>query len=132
MTKNEIIFKYAGMLAAERNFYEKNGGIPPLEIPFYKDFEKDCKTNGYIGACKDDLWAKACDKSDRMDFNNFPNLKQVRLCKGLSQNDLATLSGVSLRTLQEHEQGRRPLKSASYEVVIKIAAALGIEPEEIV
>lgn len=69
---------------------------------------------------------------DNMDFKSFTALKKVRLSKGLSQSQLAALADIGIRTLQEYEQRRRPLKSASYEVVVKIAKALGVEPEEIV
>lgn len=38
---------------------------------------------------------------------NFPTVAEVRAKVGLSQSEFAHLMGVSVRTLQEWEQGRR-------------------------
>lgn len=127
MTKKEIIDKWSGILAAERKDYR-----PLLDTTQYDSFLEDCKANGYVGECAEELWQKAVTNCDRMNFKSFTALKQVRLSKGLSQSQLAALADIGIRTLQEHEQGRRPLKSASYEVVVRIAKALGVEPEKIV
>lgn len=127
MTKKEIIDKWSGILAAERKDYR-----PLLDTTQYDSFLEDCKANGYVGECAEELWQKAVTNCDRMNFKSFTALKQVRLSKGLSQSQLAALADIGIRTLQEHEQGRRPLKSASYEVVVRIAKALGVELEKIV
>ena len=40
-------------------------------------------------------------------------LKQIREQAGLSQSQLAERAGVSLRTLQDYEQERKPLERAA-------------------
>ena len=59
-------------------------------------------------------------------------MQRVRLQKGPSQTALAEKAEINLRTLQEYEQGRKPLAKANYETVASIARALDAEPESIV
>ena len=49
------------------------------------------------------------------------DIAQTRLVSGLSQSDFAALLGVSVRTLQDWEQGRREPSGAA-KTLIKIAA----------
>lgn len=51
-------------------------------------------------------------------------VQKIRLSKNLSQSQLAKLSGVNLRTLQDFEQGRKPLKNAKGEMLYKLSYAL--------
>lgn len=51
-------------------------------------------------------------------------LQQLRIKKNMSQSALAEKSGVSVRTLQEYEQGRRNLNKSPFEIVYKLAKAL--------
>jgi transcriptional regulator with XRE-family HTH domain len=53
------------------------------------------------------------------------NLKQYREMRKLSQRELAERSGVSLRTLQDYEQGRKNINLAAAITVQKLAEALG-------
>lgn len=52
------------------------------------------------------------------------NLKQYREMRKLSQRELAEKSGVSVRTLQEYEQERKPINQAAAITVYKLAQAL--------
>ena len=50
----------------------------------------------------------------------------------LTQKDLANLAGVSLRTLQDYEQGRKNLNTASVETVMKLSMALNTDISNII
>ena len=52
----------------------------------------------------------------------FPQAAQARAKTGLSQQDFANLMGVSARTLQDWEQGRREPTGAA-KMLLKVAAA---------
>ncbi len=60
----------------------------------------------------------------------FPDsrLKRRRVNVGLSQRELAELSGVPLRTLQQYEQRQKNLGRAGAETVIKLAQVLSCDP----
>ena len=60
-----------------------------------------------------------CGKHGR--FTNVPSVSSLREKIGLSQLKFATLLGVSLRTLQEWEQGRRAPSGAA-RTLLMIAA----------
>jgi transcriptional regulator with XRE-family HTH domain len=54
------------------------------------------------------------------------NLKQYRKKAGLTQTELAAKVGISHRTLQDYEQGRKPLEGAAALTVLKLARVLGL------
>jgi transcriptional regulator with XRE-family HTH domain len=56
-------------------------------------------------------------------------LKEIRAGKALSQSQLAQKSGVPVRSLQNYEQGHRPL---SLEAAWKLAGALGVSLDALV
>lgn len=58
-------------------------------------------------------------------------LKDLRMSAGLSQSGLAKLSGVSVRTLQDYEQGKKRLAGAAAETVVRLAGCLGTTAEEL-
>lgn len=51
-------------------------------------------------------------------------IKELRKKTGMSQSDLANLVGLSLRTLQEYEQGRRSIEGMAAATMYKITIAL--------
>ena len=59
-------------------------------------------------------------------------LKFYREEKGLSQSQLAKLSGVSLRNIQAYEQGSRDINEAQCIKVIQLAEALGCDIYDII
>lgn len=59
-------------------------------------------------------------------------MKEKRKAKGLSQADLAALTGISIRVIQDYEQGARAINNAKAITVYKIAKALGCTIEEII
>lgn len=59
------------------------------------------------------------------------NLKQIRTSAGITQVALSESSGVSLRTLQDYEQGSKPLNKAAAITVYRIAQALSCTVEDL-
>lgn len=51
-------------------------------------------------------------------------MQKIRIARNLSQSQLAALSGVNLRTLQDFEQGRKPLKNAKGEMLYRLSVSL--------
>lgn len=51
-------------------------------------------------------------------------LKRIRTSKNLSQSQLSAISGVNFRTLQDFEQGRKPLINAKGEMLYRLSTAL--------
>lgn len=68
-------------------------------------------------------------KLERSDFKT--RLAYLRSDKRITQAALAELSGVSLRTLQDYEQGRKPINQAAAITVHRIAQALGVTVEDL-
>jgi len=60
------------------------------------------------------------------------NLKHYREKASLSQSQLAEKVGISHRTLQDYEQGRKPLEKAAAITVLNLARALGRTVEELI
>lgn len=60
------------------------------------------------------------------------NLQKYRKAAGLTQLDLSVLSGVNLRTLQDYEQGRKPINQAAAVTVHNIAKVLGVTVEVLI
>lgn len=58
-------------------------------------------------------------------MNFGEKIKNARLLKGCSQRELAELTGISLRTIQNYELGVRLPKSR--DTYTKLAAALGVD-----
>ena len=52
-------------------------------------------------------------------------LQEKRIEAGLSQSGLAKASGISLRTIQALEQGRREIGKAQASIVLALADAVG-------
>ena len=59
-------------------------------------------------------------------------LKFYREEKGLSQSQLAKLSGVSLRNIQAYEQGYKDINKAQVITVLQLAEALECDVYEII
>lgn len=59
------------------------------------------------------------------------NLKTMRENVGLKQTELADISGVNLRSLQDYEQGHKSLTCAKGETLLRLSTVLGYSIEEI-
>lgn len=60
------------------------------------------------------------------------NLKDLREKKGLSQSQLAELSGVNLQTIQHYEQGVRSINKTKVYTALKLSKALECDIEELI
>lgn len=60
------------------------------------------------------------------------NLKTIRQSCGLSQTQLAEAAGLSLRTLQEYEQGRKNINGAAVTTVMRLAEALSCQIADLI
>lgn len=59
------------------------------------------------------------------------NLKNLRLNAGLSQNELAEIAEVPVRTIQQYEQSQKNINAAKAETVVKLAKALNTSVEKL-
>ena len=60
------------------------------------------------------------------------NLKYMRNKAGLSQSELAELSGISIRTLQQYEQRQKNINNAKAETLVILAKVLCCGVEELI
>ncbi|WP_036612912.1 helix-turn-helix domain-containing protein [Oribacterium sp. P6A1] len=60
------------------------------------------------------------------------NLKTLRELKGLSRKELADITGVSFRSIQDYEQGHKDLSSAKAETILKMAKSLDCTMEDLI
>lgn len=59
------------------------------------------------------------------------NLKNIRTAKGLSQNDLVAISGVSRSLITKYENGEKNINKAAAETLYKIALSLDCSIEDL-
>ena len=62
-------------------------------------------------------------------YRNKLGLKNKREQAGLSQRDLAEISGVPVRTIQQYEQRQKDIRKAAYDTVCRLADALHCAPD---
>ena len=103
------------------SFLEINTFVPVAEVlAFYSPYhEMDI--------------SKFCDKMIEL-YNNrkvYANLKKFRLAAGFSQSELAEISGVPLRTIQQYEQSQKNINAAKAETVVKLAKSLNTTVENL-
>ena len=65
-------------------------------------------------------------------FSKGTSLKKYRMKRNLSQNELAILSGVKLRSIQCYEQGDIDIKNAKVETIYALSKALDCTIEELI
>ena len=59
-------------------------------------------------------------------------LQQLRKEKGYTQQDLCSLSGVSISTIQKLETGVNKIENSNVSIIMAIARALNISVEELI
>ena len=71
-----------------------------------------------------------CDRLTEMyaERKKQTNLKRRRLAVGLSQSQLAALSGIPLRTIQQYEQQQKDINNARAEYIIALSRVLYCDP----
>ncbi|MCD7842437.1 MAG: helix-turn-helix transcriptional regulator [Lachnospiraceae bacterium] len=75
--------------------------------------------------------------ADRMDdkcreAQKNTRLKQMRMRAGYSQQKLADMAGIPLRTLQQYEQKQKNINKARAEYVIRLSQVLGCGTDELI
>lgn len=65
-------------------------------------------------------------------MENMSKLKNVRNLKKLSQSELATASGIKLKTLQKYEQGQKNIDGAKIKTLAQLAQALDCKIVDII
>lgn len=65
-------------------------------------------------------------------MENAKNLQNRRRQAGLSTQELADRVGISRRTLEDYEMGRKPISSAKYKTVYLLAKVLDCSTEDLV
>lgn len=58
-------------------------------------------------------------------------LSELRKRNNLTQKELARMSGVNFRSLQDYEQGHKKLTSASGDILLRLSTVLGCTTEEL-
>jgi transcriptional regulator with XRE-family HTH domain len=58
-------------------------------------------------------------------------LRTARKIAGLTQQELAERAGVTDSFISLLESGKRDINSVAYETVVRLARAMGVEPEEL-
>ena len=64
-------------------------------------------------------------------IDKMTNLKRIRLGAGITQLTVATDAGISLRTYQDYEQGRKNINGAAAITVLRIAKTLNVPVEDL-
>ena len=68
----------------------------------------------------------------KLDIYKHHNLKSIRTFRGISQKILSEWSGVSLRMIQNYEQGTKDIKKASIVTIKRLAIALDCSIDDLV
>jgi transcriptional regulator with XRE-family HTH domain len=58
-------------------------------------------------------------------------LRTARKIAGLTQHELASRAGVDHSLISLLESGKRDIHAVAYQTVVRIARALGVEPDEL-
>lgn len=74
-----------------------------------------------------------CDKIDELlgIDRSVSNIKRIRKNAGLTQHDLAKLTNIPLRSIQQYEQKQKNINNARAEYVIMLSKVLHCRPEEL-
>lgn len=59
-------------------------------------------------------------------------LKKARISKGYTQESLAELSGVNIKSIAAYEQSPEKLSNASVSTIMKLCDSLGVDIEDVI
>ncbi len=69
---------------------------------------------------------------ENKELNSYKsNLKRIRVASGLTQYELASLSGVNIKSISAYEQSTDKINKASVDTLFYIAEALNCSIEDI-
>ena len=60
------------------------------------------------------------------------NLKRIRVSRGFTQQDIADLSGINIKSIAVYEQDPEKINKASLETAYQLADSLGCAIEELI
>jgi len=60
------------------------------------------------------------------------NLKRIRVMKGFTQQDIAALSGINIKSIASYEQDPEKINKASVETIYQLADSLGCDISDII
>jgi len=75
-----------------------------------------------------------CDRMNELYRAAHPEikLKRIRQRAGISQSELAEMSGVPVRTIQQYEQRQKSINKAQAEYLMMLARALNCNAEDLI
>ena len=74
-----------------------------------------------------------CNEMDRLMrlHKREANLKKMRMARGFSQKELAELTSIPIRTIQQYEQKQKNINNAQANYVLALSQALSCSPKDI-
>ena len=74
-----------------------------------------------------------CEEIDRLMHlhKKEANLKKMRMSRGYSQKELAEITSIPIRTIQQYEQKQKNINNAQANYVLALAQALSCSPKDI-
>ena len=74
-----------------------------------------------------------CFEMDRLMTINKKeaNLKRMRILRGMSQKELADITSIPIRTIQQYEQRQKNINNAQANYILVLAQALSCSPNDI-
>lgn len=72
-------------------------------------------------------------KIENKELNSYKsNLKRIRVSSGLTQNDLATLSGINIKSISAYEQDPIRINKASADTLFILSESLNCNIEDLI
>lgn len=73
------------------------------------------------------------EKIDNQEINSYKsNLKRMRTARGMTQGELANLTGINIKSIALYEQYPKKINKASIEKILKIANSLNCTVDDLV
>ena len=111
---------------AHYQWYSSRSFKEILEVVSYDDFMCLYKTMHEVDM------QKVYEVLDEHFENRINKLKEQRKKRGLTQEELRALSGVSMNTIRAYEQNAKDITKGQLDIVMRLARALECEIGEIV
>lgn len=111
-------------------YYQWRTALPFAEIEGAASFEQVVEMYDPYHEMDVRQFADALDERYRVAFPDA-RAKRRRLIAGLTQAELADLSGVPLRTVQQYEQRQKDISKAAADTVIRLAQVLACRPVDL-
>lgn len=116
---------WVGHILAHYQWYSSRSFKEILEVISYDDFICLYKTMHEVDI------QKVYEVLDAHFENSMTRLKAKRKKRGLTQEELSILSGVSMNTIRAYEQNTKDIKKGQIDIIMRLARALDCEIGEI-